>query len=77
LSADDNRATSLAEIERDLARQKRELAAEQNRLADADDARIGSIRRRAAALYIVAALRHEVIADGIDSAAAGAGDVEA
>ena len=53
---------SNAEIERELGRRSRALAAQHNRRADLDDTPIGSIPRRAAALYVVDAMEHEGVA---------------
>jgi hypothetical protein len=60
-------AAARATTERNLARRERELAAEQTRLADIDQSPIGSTRRRAAALHIIAALDHERVADELEA----------
>ena len=59
-------AATRAEIERNKARHQRELGAEQIRLADNDDTAVGSIRRQAAVLHIIAAVEHERVAADID-----------
>jgi hypothetical protein len=52
-----------------MARCQRELGAEQIRLAEGDDTLIGSIRRQAAVLHIIAAVEHERAAADIDRSA--------